>query len=97
VPWLVAEEIDPVGDEGATQLSSLGVNPDRLTLIGEGFGNCVNARIAKNLGEVKCILALKPASEHGGYSPLASASILTSRGRSTRNPAGVTEGDVAGR
>jgi pimeloyl-ACP methyl ester carboxylesterase len=67
--WRVAKNIDPVADEAAARLKGLPLDPARTTLIGESFGNYVNARAAKQLGGVGQILAFNPASELGGYTP----------------------------
>lgn len=67
--WRVAKNIDPVADEAAARLKGLPLDPARTTLIGESFGNYVNARAAKQLGGVGRILAFNPASELGGYTP----------------------------
>jgi hypothetical protein len=68
-PWKVATSIDAVGDCAATALARLSIDPEQLTLIGESFGNWVNARIALRLGGVGNVLAMNPASEAGGYAP----------------------------
>lgn len=69
VPWKVAQSIDAVGDQAALVLKHSRIDPERTTFIGESFGNWVNARIAYQLGGVRAILALNPASESGGYAP----------------------------
>lgn len=66
-PWRVALSIDQVADQAAESLVAAGVDPTQTTLIGENFGNCVNARIAQQLGGVVRILAFNPAHEAGGY------------------------------
>jgi pimeloyl-ACP methyl ester carboxylesterase len=66
-PWKVARRIDAIGAEAARQMTELGVDPNRVTLIGESFGNCVNAEIARKLGGVRRILAFNPANELAGY------------------------------
>ena len=66
-PWKVAGSIDEVGDQAALVLKKEGLNPAHAILIGESFGNWVNARIAHQLGGVQGILALNPANEGGGY------------------------------
>lgn len=68
-PWKVATHIDAAGDRAADILRGLPVEPARMTLIGESFGNWVNARISLRLGGVGSILAMNPASEAGGYAP----------------------------
>ena len=68
-PFTISQRIDAVGDEAAAMLDELGFRPNRATLIGESFGNWVNARIANRLGMVNRILAMNPASEFAGYPP----------------------------
>ena len=68
-PFTVSKRIDAVGDDAAAMLGEMGFCPDRATLIGESFGNWVNARIANRFGMVDRILAMNPASEFGGYPP----------------------------
>lgn len=67
VPWTVAWNIDAVGKEATGLLNALPVDPARTTFIGESFGNCVNARIAEQLGRRGRILAFNPANCAGGY------------------------------
>jgi pimeloyl-ACP methyl ester carboxylesterase len=67
--WRVSKNIDPVADQAAKQLQALPLDRTRTTLIGESFGNYVNARLAKHLGGCERILAFNPASELGGYPP----------------------------
>jgi hypothetical protein len=66
-PWEVAKNIDPVAKEAAECLRVMGVDPTLTTLIGESFGNCVNARIAEHLGRQGRILAFNPPNAAGGY------------------------------
>lgn len=66
-PWQVARRIETIGAEAARQMAEFGVDPSRLTLIGESFGNCVNAQIAQKLGGVHRMLAFNPANELAGY------------------------------
>ena len=66
-PPVVARHIDSVADEAHEKLCELGIDPERATLIGESFGNYVNARIATNFGKVDHLIAMNPASELGGY------------------------------
>jgi hypothetical protein len=68
-PFVVANRIDPVGDDAAAILCELQFDPHRATLIGESFGNWVNARIANKFGGVHRVVAMNPASELGGYPP----------------------------
>jgi hypothetical protein len=68
-PWKVAASIDRIGDLAARLLIEHQLDPARATLIGESFGNWVNARVARRLGNVQGILAFNPASEAGGYAP----------------------------
>ncbi len=68
-PFPVANRIDQVADDAAEMLFTLGFTPQNATLIGESFGNCVNARIAKQFGGVERIIAMNPASEFAGYPP----------------------------
>lgn len=65
----VANRINPVGDKVADMLCHIGFCPAQSILIGESFGNWINARITQQLGEVDRILAMNPASELGGYAP----------------------------
>jgi hypothetical protein len=67
IPFAVAGRIDQVANEASDLLCNLGFEPGSATLIGESFGNYVNARIAANFGAVDCMLAMNPASEWGGY------------------------------
>ena len=67
--WRVAKNIDPVADAAAEQLKAMSLHRARTTLIGESFGNYVNARLARQLGGCERILAFNPASELGGYTP----------------------------
>lgn len=66
-PWKAAQSIDPVAQETTRVIANIGIRPQRLTMIGESFGNCVNARIAARMGGVAQILACNPANELGGY------------------------------
>ena len=66
-PWQVARNIDPVADQAADQLAKSAIDPATMTMIGESFGTCVNARIARKLGGVLRMLAFNPASDAGGY------------------------------
>jgi hypothetical protein len=66
-PWAVAQEIDPVADQAAQDLEALGLDSSRTTFIGESFGNCVNAQIAKHLGGHGKILAFNPPNDMGGF------------------------------
>ncbi len=66
-PWEVAKSIDSVAEEAATELCEVGVDPTRTTLIGESFGNCVNAKIALHFGKRGRILAFNPPNAAGGY------------------------------
>lgn len=66
-PWKVAAEIDGVALELAQQLQEAGVDRTKLTMIGESFGNWVNAKAAEKLEGVHCLLAFNPASELAGY------------------------------
>ena len=50
----------------AEQLQTQEVDPTKLTLIGESFGNYVNHQVAKGLGGVNRVLAFNPANELGG-------------------------------
>jgi hypothetical protein len=68
-PQAVAGKIDRVGEDAAEMLCELGFDPDLGTFIGESFGNWVNARIANEVGGVRRVLAMNPASELGGYRP----------------------------
>ncbi len=68
-PHPVANRINPVAAQAATKLNQLGIQTRKATLIGESFGNWVNAEIARHLGKVDRIVAMNPASELGGYSP----------------------------
>lgn len=68
-PWKVAVSIDEVGDQAARLLKHGAIDPAKTTLIGESFGNWVNARLARQLGGVQGILAMNPAHEAGGYVP----------------------------
>ncbi|MBI4606606.1 MAG: hypothetical protein HY721_31980 [Planctomycetes bacterium] len=69
LPWPAAGNIDRAGDLAAQQLRDLGIDPQKVTLVGESFGNYVNQRIAEKLGEVDKMLVFNPASELGGYPP----------------------------
>lgn len=66
-PWEVAKSIDIVAEEAAAELCEIGVDPTRTTLIGESFGNCVNAKIALHFGRRGRILAFNPPNAAGGY------------------------------
>lgn len=66
-PWEVAKHIDPVARDAAETLHSLSIDPTLTTFIGESFGNCVNARIAEQLGRRGQILAFNPPNAAGGY------------------------------
>jgi hypothetical protein len=66
-PVFVAWSIDSIADEACDELRKIGFQAERTTLIGESFGNYVNARIASNIGKVDQIIAMNPASELGGY------------------------------
>jgi hypothetical protein len=68
-PWKVAGSIDAVGDQAAAVLRQAKLDPARTTLIGESFGNWVNARIASQLDGVHGMLAFNPATAAGGYAP----------------------------
>jgi pimeloyl-ACP methyl ester carboxylesterase len=68
-PHPVASRINPVAAQAASELKQLGIQARKVTLIGESFGNWVNAEIARHLGKVDRIVAMNPASELGGYSP----------------------------
>jgi hypothetical protein len=68
-PQIVAPSINEVGDEAFRQLQALGAQANKITGIGESFGNYVNARIAQNYGVIDKIIALNPAFEGGGYVP----------------------------
>jgi hypothetical protein len=67
LPFVVALKVDAVGDEASEMLCNLGFDAANATLIGESFGNYVNAKIASNFGHVDRMLAMNPASEVGGY------------------------------
>lgn len=68
-PNIVARQIDSVAADAATLLDELGIDVELTTLIGESFGNWVNAGIAKRIGRVDRILAMNPANELAGYRP----------------------------
>lgn len=68
-PFLVSERIDRVASDAVRLLRRLGIDPKQTTLIGESFGNWINAEIAVQLSGVDRILAMNPASELGGYEP----------------------------
>ncbi len=53
--------------EAVVSLKTLHVDASRTTFICESFGNCVNARISKQLGQQSTILAFNPPSCLGGY------------------------------
>lgn len=67
LPFVVALKVDAVGDEASEMLCNLGFDAANATLIGESFGNYVNAKIASNFEHVDCMLAMNPASQVGGY------------------------------
>ena len=69
-PWVVARSIGRVAFGAYEELTRLGVDPQRLTMIGESFGNHVNLRVAAKFGQVARMLALNPANELGGGGPL---------------------------
>ncbi len=66
-PLAVARNIDPVARDASSLLKAIKLEPERTTFIGESFGNCVNAQIAKALNRRGHILAFNPAHEAGGY------------------------------
>ncbi|MBL8814890.1 MAG: hypothetical protein JNL58_02585 [Planctomyces sp.] len=66
-PTKVAVKINPVADHFAQLLRALGLNISKTTLIGESFGNCINARIAQQLGSEGRFLVFNPPSPLGGY------------------------------
>lgn len=66
-PFAVARNIDPVALEASALLRLLQLAPEATTFVGESFGNCVNARIAKAFDGKGRILAFNPANEAGGY------------------------------
>lgn len=66
-PLSVAQNIDLVAMEASELLKTLQIDPAQTTFIGESFGNCVNARIAKTLGGRGRILAFNPPNDAGGY------------------------------
>ena len=67
LPFVVALQVDVVADEASEMLCNLGFDAANATLIGESFGNYVNAKIASNFGKVDRMLAMNPAAELGGY------------------------------
>ena len=67
--WHIAGCLDDIAADAASSLSSLQIDPDQTTLIGESFGVYIQGHVAKCLGGVKHILAFNPASEAGGYEP----------------------------
>lgn len=67
--FCVAQNIDSVAAATAAEIEALSIDPWRSTMIGESFGNYVNARVAQQLGGVEHLLAFNPASELGGYRP----------------------------
>lgn len=67
VPMFVAWRIDSIADEASQDLCDLGFQAEQATLIGESFGNYLNARIATDFGRVDHLIAMNPASELGGY------------------------------
>lgn len=66
-PWAVAQQIDPVAEQAAQALEAIGLDMSRTTFIGESFGNCVNAQIARQLGGHGKILAFNPPNDMGGF------------------------------
>ncbi|MFO0976810.1 MAG: hypothetical protein U0996_10455 [Planctomycetaceae bacterium] len=66
-PWAVAQQIDPVAEQAAQALEAVGLDAARTTFIGESFGNCVNAQIARQLGGHGKILAFNPPNDMGGF------------------------------
>ncbi len=75
-PTKVAVKINPVADHFAQQLKTIGLNISKTTLIGESFGNCINARIAQQLGSDGRFLVFNPPSPLGGY-PLPDVTALS--------------------
>jgi pimeloyl-ACP methyl ester carboxylesterase len=67
VPMFVAWRIDSIADEASQDLCDLGFQGEQATLIGESFGNYLNARIASDFGQVDRLIAMNPASQLGGY------------------------------
>ncbi len=67
LPFVVAMKVDAVADEASERLCNVGFDASNATMIGESFGNYVNAKIASNFGNVDRMLAMNPASEVGGY------------------------------
>lgn len=69
-PWKVAKKIDPVAREAAAMFQKMGLSPHKTTAIGESFGAYVIGVWAKELGGIEHLLAMNPANELGGYTPL---------------------------
>ena len=65
--WSVANRIETVVAEAVVALKALQLDAARTTFIGESFGNCVNARISEQLGQLSTILAFNPPTCIGGY------------------------------
>ena len=83
--WHIAGCLDAIAADAASGLSSLEIDPDHTTLIGESFGVYVQGQIAKALGGVRHILAFNPASETGGYEPINLCKYSNGHGRFIRS------------
>lgn len=58
----IAQNISPVARAAKDELSKIGIDPKKLTLVGHSFGSYVSSEIASEFGKVKNLVALDPAA-----------------------------------